>query len=273
MAKKISKILLYLIVILGAITMLIPFLWMISTSLKTAPETIAVPPIWIPKVLQWGNYVKAWNEAPFGQYFINSTIVTVITTVGQLFTSILAAFAFARLKFYGKNLLFIIFLGTMMIPGEMLIIPNFVTLSHLGQIDHYGALILPWLASFFTVFTLRQTFQSTPNQIYYAAKIDGASDWKYLWQVLVPMSKSTITAVTVLQVIGSWNAFMWPLIVTNSDKMRTLPVGLQAFTPDAGTQYQLLMAASTFVIIPMVVLYIFLQKYIIAGISKAGLKG
>ena len=148
-----------------------------------------------------------------------------------------------------------------------------MTLSHLGQIDHYSTLILPWLASFFTVFTLRQTFQSTPNQIYYAAKIDGASDWKYLWQVLVPMSESTTTAVTVLQVIGSWNAFMWPLIVTNSDKMRTLPVGLQAFTTDAGTQYQLLMAASTFVIIPMVVLYIFLQKYIIAGISKAGLKG
>ena len=273
MAKKLSKVLLYLIVILGAITMLIPFLWMISTSLKTAPETIAVPPIWIPKALQWSNYVKAWNDAPFGQYFINSIIVTLVTTVGQLFTSILAAFAFSRLKFYGKNILFIIFLGTMMIPGEMLIIPNFVTLSHLGQIDHYGALILPWLASFFTVFTLRQTFQSTPDQIYYAAKIDGASDWKYLWQVLVPMSKSTITAVTVLQVIGSWNAFMWPLIVTNSDKMRTLPVGLQAFTTDAGTQYQLLMAASTFVIIPMVILYIFLQKYIIAGISKAGLKG
>ncbi|MHA3065699.1 carbohydrate ABC transporter permease [Lacticaseibacillus saniviri] len=273
MAKKISKVLLYLIVTLGAITMLIPFLWMISTSLKTAPETIKVPPIWIPKKLQWGNYITAWNQAPFARYFLNSVIVTTITTAGQLFTSILAAFAFARLKFWGKNILFVIFLGTMMIPGEMLIIPNFVTLSHLGQINQYGALIIPWLASFFTVFTLRQTFQSTPDQIYYAAKIDGASDWRYLWTVLVPMSKSTITAVTVLEVIGSWNSFMWPLIVTNTENMRTLPVGLQAFTTDAGTAYQLLMAASTFVIIPMVILYIFLQKYIIAGISKAGLKG
>ncbi|WP_125709771.1 carbohydrate ABC transporter permease [Lacticaseibacillus porcinae] len=271
--KKFSRVLLYLIVTLGALTMLMPFLWMVSTALKTAPETITVPPTWIPKSLQWGNFIKAWHEAPFARYFVNSLVVTTVTTVGQLFTSILAAFAFARLKFFGKNLIFVIFLGTMMIPGEMLIIPNFVTLSHLRLIDTYGALIIPWLASFFTVFTLRQTFQSTPEQIYYAARMDGASDWRYLWHVLVPMSKSTITAVTVLQVIGSWNAFMWPLIVTNSDKMRTLPVGLQAFTTDAGTQYQLLMAASTFVIIPMVVLYVFLQKYIIAGISKAGLKG
>ncbi|MCI1894109.1 MAG: carbohydrate ABC transporter permease [Lactobacillus sp.] len=273
MAKKISRILLYVIVTLGAITMLIPFLWMVSTSLKTSPETIKIPPVWIPKVLQWHNYVEAFNAAPFARYFINSVIVTVVTTVGQLFTSILAAFAFSRLHFWGKNLLFMLFLGTMMIPGEMLIIPNFVTLSKIGLIDHYGALIVPWLASFFTVFTLRQAFQSTPEQIYYAAKMDGATDWKYLWTVLVPMSKSTITAVTVLSVIGSWNSFMWPLIVTNSENMRTLPVGLQAFTTDAGTQYQLLMAASTFVIIPMVIVYIFLQKYIIAGISKAGLKG
>lgn len=271
--KRLSKVLLYLIVTLGGLTMLVPFLWMLSTALKTAPETIHVPPIWIPKSLQWGNFVQAWHEAPFARYFVNSVVVTVVTTVGQLFTSILAAFAFARLKFYGKNIVFLIFLGTMMIPGEMLIIPNFVTLSKLNLIDTYGALIIPWLASFFTVFTLRQTFQSVPDQIYYAAKIDGASDWKFLWTVLVPMSKSTITAVTVLEVIGSWNSFMWPLIVTNSETMRTLPVGLQAFTTDAGTQYQLLMAASTFVIIPMVVVYIFLQKYIIAGISKAGLKG
>ncbi|MFD1429690.1 MULTISPECIES: carbohydrate ABC transporter permease [Lacticaseibacillus] len=273
MAKKLSKVIIYVLLSVGAITMLVPFIWMVSTSLKTGPETIKVPPIWIPKVLQWGNYIKAWNAAPFAQYFINSVVVTVVTTVGQLFTSILAAFAFSRLQFYGKNLLFMIFLGTMMIPGEMLIIPNFVTLSKLGMIDHYAALIVPWLASFFTVFTLRQTFQATPDQIYYAAKIDGASDWKYLWTVLVPMSKSTITAVTVLAVIGSWNSFMWPLIATNSENMRTLPVGLQAFTTDSGTTYELLMAASTFVIIPMVILYMFLQKYIIAGISKAGLKG
>ncbi|ERL66239.1 carbohydrate ABC transporter permease [Schleiferilactobacillus shenzhenensis] len=271
--KKVASVLRYLILTLGAIIMILPFFWMLSTSLKTQPETIQLPPVWIPKSLQWGNYVEAFKAAPFGRYFVNSVIVTVVTTIGQLFTSILAAFAFSKLRFWGRNLLFMIFLGTMMIPGEMLIIPNFVTLSNMHLVNTYGALILPWLASFFTVFTLRQTFNSVSDQTYYAAKIDGASDWKFLWHILVPMSKSTITAVTVLQVIGSWNSFMWPLIVTNDENMRTLPVGLQAFTTDAGTNFALLMAASTFVIIPMVVVYIFLQKYIIAGISNSGLKG
>lgn len=269
-AKIINKTIIYIIITIGAITMLIPFLWMISTSLKTGPETIKLPPIWIPKSLQWINYVIAWHSAPFAQYFINSIIVTTLTTIGQLFTSILAAFAFSKLNFWGKNIIFMIFLGTMMVPSEMLIIPNFVTLSRMHLINTYPALILPYLASFFTVFTLKQTFQVVPNQLYYAAKIDGASDWRFLWTILVPLSKSGITAVTVLQVISCWNAFMWPLIVTNTDNMRTLPVGLQAFTTNAGTTYQLLMAASTFVIIPMIILYLFLQKYIIAGISKSG---
>lgn len=273
MKEKSLHLIRYIILILGAILMLVPFVWMISTSLKTQPETIKIPPIWIPKKLMFSNYIDAFNAAPFARYFVNSVFVTTVTTIGQLLTSILGAFAFARMKFFGKNALFVMFLGTMMVPGEMLIIPNFVTLSKMHMINTYGALIIPWLASFFTVFTLRQTFKSVPDQIYYAAKIDGANDWRFLWQILVPMSRSTITAVTVLQVIGSWNAFMWPLIVTNTDAFRTLPVGLQAFTSDSGTNYAQLMAASTFVILPMVILYIFLQKYIIAGISKTGLKG
>lgn len=246
--------------------MLIPFSWMISTSLKTAPENIAVPHIWILKALQWRQVVKAWNEAPFGLYYLHSNFVTVVTTVGQLYSSILAAFAFTRLKLVGQNILFNFFLGTMMIPGEMLNFPHFDSLSHLGTIDQVGALILPWLASFFTVYSLRTTYSSTPELIYYAAQIDGASDWKYSWQVLVLMRQSTNSAVTVLLVIGTWNAYLWPLIDSNSDKMRTLPVGLQAYYTDAGTTYTLLMAASTFDYLLMVILYIFLQKYIIAGI-------
>lgn len=273
MKKNFAKVLIYIILTLGAITMLIPFLWMLSTSLKSAPEAITIPPTWIPKVFRFDNYSKALNAAPFAQYFVNSVIVTLITTLGQLLTSILAAFAFARLRFFGKNILFIIFLSTMMVPIEMLIIPNFVTLSNLRLTNSYAALILPWLASFFAVFTLKQSFQSIPDELYYAAKVDGTSDWQFLWQILVPLSKSSLVAISILQVIGSWNSFMWPLIVTNEERFRTLPVGLQAFTTDAGTDYELLMAASTFVIIPMVLLYLVLQKYIIAGISKSGLKG
>ena len=161
----------------------------------------------------------------------------------------------------------------MMVPGEMLIIPNFVTLSEMHLVNTYGALIVPWLASFFSVFTLRQSFASVPDQLYYAARLDGASDWQFLWRVLVPNAKSTITAIGLLQIIGSWNSFMWPLIVTNTEGMRTLPVGLQAFSSDSGVQYPELMAASTFVILPMVIMYLLLNKYVVAGISNTGIKG
>ncbi|MFT8324072.1 MAG: carbohydrate ABC transporter permease [Oenococcus sicerae] len=270
---KLMTICIYLLISFGAIIMLIPFIWMLSTALKTQSEAIQVPPIWIPKIWHFENFISAWQAAPFATYMFNSLFVTVATTALQLLTSILAAFSFAKLNFKGKNLLFVILLATMMVPGEMLIIPNYVTLSKMGLINTYGALIIPWIASFFSVFALRQSFMSVPNSVYYSAKIDGASDWRFLWRILVPMSKSSIVAITMLQVIGSWNSFMWPLIVTNSDSLRTLPVGLQAFMTESGIQYPQLMAATTFVILPMAILYLFLQKYIIAGISRSGLKG
>lgn len=270
--QTLSKVLIYFILILGAIIMVIPFLWMLSTALKTVPETVQTPPTWIPKHWEWQNFKAAFQAAPFVTYFINSVLVTFLTTLGQLITTILAAFAFAKLDFYGKKPLFLLCIATMMIPGEMLIIPNFVTLSKLHLINTYGALILPWLASIFSIFTLRQTFMSIPDKLYYAAKIDGSSDWNFLWNMMVPLSKSSITAIGILQIIGSWNSFMWPLIVTNSDNLRTLPVGLSAFTSDAGTEFQLLMAASTIIIVPIIIVYIFLQKHIIEGVSKAGLK-
>ncbi|MDR2661226.1 MAG: carbohydrate ABC transporter permease [Lactobacillaceae bacterium] len=270
---KLSTIFSYIIIILGAITMLIPFIWMIDTSLKTQSEAIKTPPIWIPEQLRFDSYINAWKAAPFATYLVNSVFVTLTTTALQLLTSIMAAFGFAKLRFKGKGLLFGILLATMMVPGEMLIIPNFVTLSKFHLINTYGALIIPWIASFFSVFALRQAFLSVPNTIYYSSKIDGASDWRFLWKVLVPMSKSSIVAITMLQVIGSWNSFMWPLIVINDDKLRTLPVGLQAFMTETGIQYPELMAATAFVIAPMAILYLFLQKYIIAGVSRSGLKG
>ena len=272
--RKIGQLLFsYIILFLGGFLMILPFYWMIATSLKTSGQAIAIPPIWFPRSPQWDNYQKALAAAPFGRYFINSLITTVVTTSGELITSILAAFAFAKLKFWGKDLLFLILLATMMVPGELMTIPNFVTLSDWGMINTFGALILPWLASVFSVFTLKQTFQSVPDELYYAAKTDGASDWRYLWEMMVPLSKSSIIAVMILKVIGSWNAFMWPLIVTTERSMRTLPVGLQAFTTEAGTKFELLMAASAIVVIPMILFYFIFQKHIIRGISRSGLKG
>ncbi|UUX33801.1 carbohydrate ABC transporter permease [Fundicoccus culcitae] len=273
MKKIFSYSITYVILFFGGVLMILPFYWMIATSLKTGTEAIAIPPVWVPETLQFGNYAKAWEAAPFGRYFLNSVFVTSVTTIGELFTSILAAYAFAKLRFWGKDILFILLLGTMMVPGELMTIPNFVTLADWGMINTYWALILPWLASVFSVFTLKQSFESIPNELYYAAKSDGCSDWRFLWEMVVPLSKSSIIAVTILKVIGSWNAFMWPLIVTNERSLRTLPVGLQAFTTEAGTQYELLMAASTIVVVPMVVIYLLLQKYIMQGISRSGLKG
>lgn len=268
-----DRILIYVLLAIGAGTMLIPFFWMVSTSLKTPGETVAMPPVWIPTEWKFENYTQALAAAPFGRYFWNSILVTSLSTIGELLTTIMAAFAFAKLQFYGKNVLFVILIGTMMVPGELLIIPNFVTLSNMGLINTYAALIVPYLASVFSVFMLKQNFETIPNELHYAAKVDGCGDFRFLWTVMVPLAKSSVVAVTILKIIGSWNAFMWPLIVTNDQMLRTLPVGLQAFTTEAGTQYELLMAASTIVVLPMIVLYLFLQKYIIMGISRSGLKG
>lgn len=180
---KAKKTIVYVILTLGAITMLLPFFWMVSTAFKTGFEALQTPPTWLPKHMQWSNWVRAWHAAPFATYLVNSVVVSLTTTVGQLVTSILAAFAFAKLNFSGKKVLFTILLATMMVPGEMLIIPNFVTLSEMHLVNTYGALIVPWLASFFSVFTLRQSFASVPDQLYYAARLDGASDWQFLWRV------------------------------------------------------------------------------------------
>lgn len=234
---------------------------------------MSMPPVWIPSELQWENYIRASEVAPFDRYFINSVIVTLLSTLGELITTILAAYAFSRIQFFGKGIVFSVLLGTMMVPGEVLLIPNFVTLSNLGWIDSYQALIVPWIASIFSIFLLRQFFLSVPKELSYAAKVDGCSDFKFLWYIMVPLAKPALITIALLKVINSWNAFLWPLIVTNSQEMRTLPVGLSAFTTEAGIKYELLMAASSMVILPMLILFFIMQKYIISGVARAGIKG
>lgn len=273
--RKLSagQIITFVLLTIGAFSMILPFFWMVSTSIKTTGETLAIPPVWLPENWQWSNYETALTMAPFDQYFINSVIITLSSTIGEVITSILAAFAFSKLQFFGKNILFTILISTMMVPFELLMIPNYLTLSKMGMINSYWAMIIPFLASVFSVFLLKQNFEAVPKQLYYAAKVDGASDWRFLWQILVPMSKSSIVTVVILKMIGSWNSFMWPLMVTNETHLRLLPVGLQAFTTEAGTYFELLMAAATIVVLPMIIIYLFLQKYIIKGISNTGVKG
>ena len=252
--------------------MIFPFFWMISTSFKTETEALAVPPKWIPARLQWQNYVLAWNAAPFGRYFFNSFFMAITTTIGEVITSILAAYAFAKMKFFGKNKIFAVLLATMMIPGQMLLLSNYVTIARLGWLDKYQALIIPWLVSVFGIFLLRQFFRSIPDELLDAAKIDGCSRFRFLFTVAVPLSRPAIFTVALFKFMGSWNSFTWVLIMTNSVNMRTVPVGLRVFSSEIGTAYEQLMAASVLAIIPVLALFLFTQKQFIQGVARTGIK-
>ncbi len=266
------RFVMYFLLFAGCAIMLLPFFWMLTTSFKVESEVLRMPPQWLPKDWQWVNYIKAWNVAPFGRYFFNSFFMAITTTIGEVITTILAAYAFAKMTFFGKNALFAILLGTLMIPGQMLLIPNYVTITRLGWFNHYEALIIPWLASVFGIFLLRQFFRSIPDELQDAARIDGCSRLRFLWQIVVPLSKPAIMTVALLKFLGSWNAFLWVLIMTNSDKMRTVPVGLTLFSSEVGTAYEQLMAASVLAIIPVLILFFFTQKQFIQGVARTGIK-
>ncbi|MGL4345414.1 MAG: carbohydrate ABC transporter permease [Cellulosilyticaceae bacterium] len=263
----------YFLLIVFAIVTLFPFYWMIASSLKSNFEVIQTPPTLIPEQWMFGNYAKALAMAPFARYFINTLLVTALSIVTTVIVAILSAFAFSHLQFKGRDLIFSLFLASMMIPGEVLIITNFKTISQLGWIDTYQALFVPYMANVLYIYMLREFFLKIPKQLYYAAKVDGANDWKFLWQIMVPMAKGSIITICILVGINSWNAFLWPLLVTNSKEMRLLSNGLTAFQSDAGNQYELLMAASTIITMPIVVVYMFLHKKIMNGISVGGVKG
>lgn len=219
------------------------------------------------------NYVDAWNAAPFSKYYMNTVLMATATTVLEIIIGSMAAFAFAKLNFFGKNFIFTLFLATMMVPGEVMLVPNYITISRFQWIDSYYALIVPWVVSVFAIFLLRQQFLTVPNELWDAAKIDGSSSWRFLWTVMVPLSKPSILTGALLKFVGSWNAFLWVLIVTKSPEMRTLAVGLQTFRSESGEIYNLLMSASTFSLIPVILLFILLQNYFVEGIAKSGLKG
>jgi multiple sugar transport system permease protein len=263
---------LYVLLFSGCAIMLFPFFWMLTTSFKTEAEALRIPPQWIPVSFQWRNYVEAWNAAPFGWYFFNSFFMAITTTLGEVFTTILAAYAFAKMRFFGKNVLFAVLLATMMIPGQMLLLPNYVTLARVGWLDRYEALIIPWLVSVFGIFLLRQFFRSIPDELRDAARIDGCGRFRFLFTIMVPLSKPAIFTVALLKFLGSWNSFQWVLIMTTSPNMRTVPVGLQLFSSEVGTAYEKLMAASVLAIIPILILFLFTQKQFIQGVARTGIK-
>lgn len=264
----------YQLLIGGAFLMILPFYWMVITSFKEYAETQAYPPGWWPEKFLWQNYLEAWQkpEVGFARYYWVSTWTTVASTLGTIATSILAAYAFARMEFWGKGMFFYLVLATLMVPGQVLIIPDYIILSYFGWLDTYKALVVPWLASVFSIFLMRQFFMTIPNDLWDAAQIDGAGRWRFLWRVLVPLSKPVLITSGIFTFIGTWNSLLWPLIVTSKPEMRTLMVGLQVFNNDASSDFHLLMAASTFCILPVVVVFFFLQRFFIEGIARSGLK-
>ncbi len=260
------------ILLVSVALVVLPYYLMVVTSVKPIREIFTDPFTWLPSRIAWENYVDAWNHAPFGRYFLNSTFISVSETLGVLITSALAGYAFARMRFYGREVLFILFLGTLMVPGEVELVPNYITISRLGWLNTYYALIIPFLASVFGIFFMRQFFATIPQELQDAATVDGASHLTFLRQVVIPLSKPAFITVALLTFLGSWNALTWPLIVTNSPEMRPITVGLLSFSGEWGTQPRLLMAAATFSVAPVLVLFFILQRYFIQGIARAGMK-
>ncbi len=278
-AQKITKIsvlvLLYTFLSIMALVMLFPFYWMIISSLKDMVEYRLPIPTLFPKEVMWSNYVKAFEKASLLNLFKNTVIVGLVSTLLSLIVTVLSAFAFARLEFKGKNAMFAALLATMMIPGELFTITNYVTVTKFGWLNTYTVLIVPFLVSVFYIYLLRQNFLQIPNELYLAAKVDGTSDLKYLWKVMIPLSLPNLISITILKMMGAWNSYVWPKLVTSKESMRLITNGLRdAFTDMSGqADIPVQMAAVAIVSAPLFLVFLFLRKYIMKGVSRSGIKG
>jgi len=316
-----GRVALYAALWLGVVVMVVPFFWMVATSLKSPIEILEFPPTWVPTGhfavgpsgaweevyvasrdraagtvtvrsaaggaertvpadevrsavrLRISNYAAAWRQAPFARYYLNTVFVVLATLAGQLVTSALAAYAFARMRFPGRDVIFMVFLSMMMVPEPVYIVPSYIILAKLGWIDTYQAMIVPWLAYIFSIFLLRQHFKTIPNDLYDAAIIDGCSRFAFLWRVVLPLSKAVLAAVVIFTVVSTWNSFLWPLVMTNTPSVRPLQVGLARFAQEQGTNHELMMAAAVFSIAPLVAAYFVAQKQIIQSLATSGIKG
>jgi multiple sugar transport system permease protein len=272
--QKVSLDLLWYVVVTAlALAVMVPFIWMIVTSLKNQTEIFVYPPTWIPQQAQWQNYLEVWKKAPFGRYFLNSTIIAICVTVGQLTSCVLAAFAFARMKFKGKNTMFLLFLSTTMISSQVTLIPSYLIMRTLNWIDHFPALIVPFLANAFGVFMIRQSFKTIPREMEEAAILDGCGRMRFLVQIVLPLCKPILASQALFAFMGNWNSYLWPLIVTNRDEMRTLQIGLRYFVSgEGGTQWGLYMAAAVLISVPVILLYFLVQKTFVESMASTGLK-
>jgi len=280
--QRITKIivttLIYTFLIAVAISVIFPFYWMIISSLKSWEEYTKNVPTFFPQRIIWRNYVTAFQTANLGTLFLNTLYVGLVSTVLSLVITILSAFAFARLEFKGKGILFAALLGTMMIPGELFTITNFQTITRFHWGHTFLVLIVPFLVSVYYIYLLRQNFLQIPNELYLAAKVDGTSDLKYLWKVMIPLSLPTLISITILKMMGSWNTYMWPRLVANDDAHKLVTNGLRSanFAVEGlqnEVNYPVQMAAVAIVSVPLFIVFILLRKYIMKGVSRSGIKG
>ena len=280
----VSMVLVYAFILALAIVVIFPFYWMLITSLKQKDEIDAQVQTFFPSVVMWSNYVYVFQVFKFGTFMWNTIVVAIFSTIGTLLTTIFAAFAFARLKFKGREALFMVFLMTMMIPGEMMVITNYITVASFGWIgdgqtltEAYLSMIVPLWISVFYIYLLRQNFKQIPNELYLAAKVDGKSDWSFLWKVMVPLAAPTLISITILKFMGTWNSYVWPDLVTNKEEFRLISNGLRGSTfqdVDTGqVEYGYQMAATVLVTVPLFLLFVFFRKYIMRGVGRAGIKG
>jgi multiple sugar transport system permease protein len=278
---------LHLLLAVGAVTMILPFLWMVSTSLKPEAQIFRFPPVWLPSRWEWGNYTRAMAAAPFGRYFVNTIIFASAVTLSNLLLCSMAAYAFARLRFRGRNVLFILVLGTMMIPGQVTMVPVFVMLKHWplfggndllgagghGLLNSYTGLVLPGAVGAFGIFLLRQFFMTLPRELEDAARIDGCSEAGIYWRIILPLSKPALATLGIFTFTAAWNEFLWPLLITSKDSMKTLQVGIQVFQTQYTTSWDLLMAATVVITTPVLLIFLAGQRYFTRGIALSGMKG
>ena len=272
MSKK-SKIIIYVLLTIMALYFLSPFVYMLFTTFKTEAEAIAYPPKMFPKKWLVENYLNAWNAQPFGRYLWNSIVVTVGTTAGQIISCSLVAYGFARYNFKGKNVLFMIVMATMMIPGEATIISNYLTVSRLKWLDSYQVLIIPYLTSAMGIFLFRQFYMTFPISLYESAKIDGCSNIKFIFRILIPLTKAAIGAMAVYTFINAWNMYMWPLLVTGSDSMRTVQIGIGMLDSVDSQSISMMIAGVVMIIIPSISVFLIGQKQLIHGMFSGAVKG
>jgi len=273
------RVILYVVLSLGAFACILPFLYMVSTSLKSSAETITrvspvpfSPDFW-PSALRWDNFAEAWTLASFSLYFRNSIITAAVTVAGVIVTSSLAAYAFAKIRFAGSRAVFAVLLATLIIPESVYLVPNFIIVTRLGWYDSLAALTVPFMASAFYIFLLRQFFAQIPNELVESARIDGAGHLRSLVSIVLPLSGAPVFTVAFLAFVGSWNSLQWPLVATRTPRWRPLTVGLTTFISDAGPQNQLIMAGAMIAIVPVILLYFLAQKRFTEAIARSGIKG